>query len=184
MKTIFLENLIENVNTQQSIDDKVKVYVVVTDTKTIASKVISLKTNSSYNHVSLTFDPGLKKMYSFNVYGNGLVEESHDHFSKETIAAVYSLAVSKDIAESMRKRIEEIKEKRMTFNLKGIVGLLFDTPISDKTAMFCSEFVANIFHDCGIQLFHKPLASVKPSDFVRVKKLKFEKRGKLIDIKL
>jgi hypothetical protein len=47
------------------------VYIILSDTGTPASRFISLFTASVYNHVSLSFDPALETLVSYNGGGGG-----------------------------------------------------------------------------------------------------------------
>ena len=61
------------------------VYVVVTQTGTVLSRILKAITHANYNHVSLSVDPTLRTMYSFgrknayNPFFGGFVMES-PHF--------------------------------------------------------------------------------------------------------
>ena len=59
-----------------------EVYVVITQTGTILSRILKLITGDEYNHVSVSVDPRLETMYSFGrknpyyPFWGGYVEES------------------------------------------------------------------------------------------------------------
>jgi len=42
-----------------------KIYIVISQTGTILSKIIKLVTKKEYNHASLSMEGSLEKMYSF-----------------------------------------------------------------------------------------------------------------------
>ena len=62
-----------------------KVYIILTNSGSLLSKVIKFYTKKEYTHVSISLDRGLRKMYSFgrlkayNPFIGGFVHESKNH---------------------------------------------------------------------------------------------------------
>ena len=58
------------------------IYILLTDTGSVLTRVIKRFTNNPYNHVSIAFEEDLNKLYSFgrlqpnNPFFAGFVEES------------------------------------------------------------------------------------------------------------
>ena len=58
------------------------IYVVLSDTGSVLTRLIGFYTKSRYNHCSISFDPEFKSLYSFgrkqprNPFIGGFVEES------------------------------------------------------------------------------------------------------------
>ena len=83
-----------------------KVYIVLTYTGTILSKLVRGYTRKEYAHVSLALDKELKEMYSFGrlnpyiPFIGGFVHESVDHgtFKRfyKTKTKIYSLEVNEE----------------------------------------------------------------------------------------
>ena len=80
-----------------------KIYIVMTQTGTILSRLVKLRTGCEYGHVSIALDENLDKMYSFgrlnpyNPFWGGFVHErinsgTFKRFSK-TRARIYSLEI-------------------------------------------------------------------------------------------
>lgn len=87
-----------------------KIYIVLTYTGTILSKIIKLYTKKEYSHVSIALDQDLKYMYSFgrlnpyNAFIGGFVHEEIDKGTfkrfKNTKSLVYDINVTdSDITE-------------------------------------------------------------------------------------
>ena len=91
-----------------------KIYIILTYTGTILSKIVKVYTRKEYSHVSISLDEDLTKMYSFgrlypyNPFLGGFVHEGLDHGTfkrfKKTKTKIYSL----EIPEEKYDKIEEI----------------------------------------------------------------------------
>lgn len=82
------------------------VYVVITQTGTVLSRILKLFTGAKYNHASVSFDDSMKTMYSFgrrnpyNPFWGGLVRESPEYgtFKRfhETEALIIALPIDEE----------------------------------------------------------------------------------------
>ena len=94
------------------------VYIVVSQTGTVLSRILKLATGAKYNHASVSFDDSLKTMYSFgrlnpyNPFFGGFVREStrYGTFKRfyNTEAVVISLPVDSETYEDFRRDILKI----------------------------------------------------------------------------
>ena len=95
------------------------IYVVITYTGTMLSKIIKMYTKSEFSHVSISMDLELQQMYSFgrlNPYNpiiGGFVHEYIDKGTfkrfKKTKTEVYSMFVTDEQYEKAKKTIEYFK---------------------------------------------------------------------------
>ncbi|MBC1483757.1 hypothetical protein HCJ52_10735 [Listeria sp. FSL L7-1485] len=151
----------------KSLNDK-HLYIVISSTGSPASEVISLFTNKTYNHVSLSFDRDLKTTISYNGGENitmpGLNPEKIISFNKKSDASVmvYQLEISKEKKQLIIDKIKEINEKGSAYNLVGLVTKVSLRP----NIMFCSQFVYNILRFAQLEYFQDSATKIKPTDFV------------------
>ncbi|MDR0449970.1 MAG: hypothetical protein LBH26_01740 [Treponema sp.] len=144
------------------------VYIVLSNTRSPAGKLIGLFTGQQYNHVSLAFDRDLQTLVSYNGgsggFGPGLNRESREELRKfpGSSLAVYRLPVSRAAKQGMIDRIERINAEGSSYNLLGLVLNLSFKP----NIMFCSQFVYSLLGGEGIRLFEEDRGRVKPMDFV------------------
>ena len=118
-----------------------RIYIVLTHTGTILSKVIKEFTKDEFSHVSIALDIELKEMYSFgrlnpyNPFWGGFVHEYIDKgtFKKfyKTRAKVYSLEVTEEQYRSIKSNIDQIKNNKEDYKLsyekiKNILGFNID----------------------------------------------------------
>lgn len=156
-------------------EDLVPIYVLLTDTGSRMANIIKKVTKSSFNHVSLSFDSSLSKLYSFGVGDNNkkmsFAIESKDKSYIERHGNVNSqllvVLINKHDANKMKFKLDEflVKKDKLSYNWAGLIGYIIGKPIEITNKMFCSEFVDNMFKYVGIDLTNRQSGLVSPSDF-------------------
>jgi hypothetical protein len=152
---------------RRSLEDP-HLYIVLSNTKTAASKIIARFTGDPYNHVSLAFDQSLSTLVSYNGGNNaqkpGLNPENPGLLRKNagSVFSVYRLPVSGGHKRRILERIERINVQGSSYNLLGLLSKRSAKP----NIMFCSQFVYATLDEAGIGLFTKDSGKVKPMDFV------------------
>lgn len=165
------------------------IYVLLTDTKTLVSKVSRVITGDPYNHVSLmltdNFDDGI---YTFSL-GNGvngikggfMVEDRAN--LKGSRYSMYKMAVTTEVYDKIKTRISDYVKgiERTSYNHLGLFNAIFKKNIfktEDGQSSICSEFVVEVLKFSGVDLFTKRFSSsVRPYELIKSKLLKFHKRG-------
>jgi hypothetical protein len=150
-----------------------KIYLLLTNTGTILTRLIKFYTKKPYNHASIAFDTDLIEVYSFgrktekNPYIGGFVREDiHSVLFNQANCAIYTLTITNDEFQKMHQYIQEIavKKEHYRYNFIGLFGVLFKKPIKRKNAFFCSQFVASVLKESNVIDFEKDLSLVEPSD--------------------
>lgn len=166
-----------------------KIYIVLTYTGTILSKVIRLYTKAEYCHVSLALDENLSEMYSFgrsnpyNPFNGGFVHESINYGTfkrfKNTKAEVYSLSLTNKQYKKIKSLIRKMNQKRdlYKFNIIGLFGVGFNLKYQKENAFYCAEFVKYLIDKANIKMELPEL--VKPIDFKKVDSLELLYQGML-----
>ncbi len=161
----------------QSLDDPY-VYIIISNTGSAASEMISLFTNKEYNHASISFDYDLETIISYNggekVYPPGLNAEMVEYFNKKSDASimVYKLKTSVDQKKLLIDEIKKINDEGSAYNLLGLLLRYSHKP----NIMFCSQFVYKMLKMADLHYFEKKETNVKPTDFVELdyrRKLEF-----------
>ncbi len=153
------------------------IYILLTDTGTWFTRMIKWFTNAPFNHVSLVFDDQLQEIYSFgrkrprNPLFAGFVRENvytgTYYYFQETRCLLLKYHVTEEELQKIRAVIQDFEndQEKFSYNLIGLLGILFDYPIANKNAYFCSQFVAEVLRRSGIHLWDTPPALVTPNDF-------------------
>lgn len=156
--------------------DKMKgIYIILTYTGTIPSKVIKVFTKDEFSHVSISLDVDLNEMYSFarlrkyNFFVAGFLHEKINEGTfkrfRKTKAKIYHLKVTdeqygiiKDTIQSVNDNKEEYK-----FNILGLCAVSIHKKIKREHYFYCAEFVKYVLEKAGINTNLPDI--VKPEDF-------------------
>lgn len=169
------------------------VYILLTNTGTLFTKMIQTYTRAPYNHASISFNRELSELYSFgrkhpnNPLSGGFVKEDIQKgtFSKypDTTCVIYELKVTEREVEKMKRVLHIFIRSRQKFmyNLLGVIGITLKEPVEFSNSYFCSQFVAEILQRSGIKLWNKLPALVTPDDFRQNERLELIYEGLLRD---
>lgn len=151
------------------------IYIVLTYTGTLLSRIIKTFTGNEFAHVSIALDIELKNMYSFgrlnpyNPFIGGFVHEYIDDGTfkrfKNTVSKVYALPIEDEKYEKLKKIISDIQDHRKdyTFNILGLFAAGIHIRLKYKKSFYCAEFVKYVLDKSRIQTdLPEP---IKPEDF-------------------
>lgn len=155
-----------------------KIYIILTYTGTMLSKIIKLGTRDEFSHVSIALDSGLNKMYSFgrlnpyNPFIGGFVHEYVDSGTfkrfKNTRAKIIELEISdKKYAKikSAIRKIEQNKDK-YKFNVLGLFAVGLHIKLRFKNSFYCAEFVKYVIDSADVGLKLPEL--IRPENFKEI----------------
>ena len=133
------------------------VLLIFTQGKTpIISQGIKLFTGSNYSHASISFDPELKEVYSYNMRGEnfGFVKENLSSF-KDNIISVMAFFAPINIVNKLKDKIKDFENNKTTFDLRIFFNkiLHIDHKVSkDEYHQVCSTFVDTVLKSGNINL--------------------------------
>ena len=165
-----------------------KIYIVLTYTGTILSKIVKVYTRREFSHVSIALDEDLKEMYSFgrinayNPFWAGFVHEDVNKGTfkrfKKTKARVYSLTVKDEQYEKVKEVIRNIQNNKLdyNFNILGLLGVVVNYKIKRERYFYCAEFVKYVLEQSNICYLPD---IVKPEDFKEIDNLNVVYNGQL-----
>ena len=171
------------------------IYIVITQTGTILSRILKRITGADYNHVSLGVSKELDVMYSFGrknpycAFWGGFVVESR-HFGtfkrfKNTEALVLELNVGEKRDEISKFVTEfESNKRKYHYNYLGLIFAYFKIFIKRKNYFYCSEFVRFVLEEFGINGAEKLPDIVQPMHFLNLPDIDTIYKGKLRDYTL
>lgn len=152
-----------------------KIYIVLTHTGTMLSRIIKKYTKDEFSHVSISLDKELKKMYSFgrlnpyNPFYGGFV---HEYINKgtfkrfcKTVTKIYSLEINNEQYEEICKNISKIENTKdnYKFNVVGLFAVGIHKKVQKENRFYCAEFVKYILETAKIET--KLPDIIKPEDF-------------------
>lgn len=151
------------------------IYIVLTYTGTMLSRIIKSFTGNEFAHVSIALDRELKNMYSFgrlnpyNPFIGGFVHEYIDDGTfkrfKNTVSKVYSLSVEDEKYEKLKKVISDIQDHRKdyTFNILGLFAAGIHIRLKYNKSFYCAEFVKYVLDKSRVK--NDLPEPIKPEDF-------------------
>ncbi len=171
-----------------------KIQIVASYTDTIPGRLIKLRTylrygngcsGANYSHISLSINSKLDEMMSFarkeldNPFNAGLIKEDirDGMFAlKQDISkiAVMELSVTQEQYNNLSKVLDcywENKEQ-YGYNFAGLITMLLcGKGANSKDKFFCSQWVATVLQESGINIFNgEDPKDIKPVDFYEVLK--------------
>ena len=176
-------------------EKQTKIYLVLSQTGTMLSRIIRKLTNAEYCHSSLGLIPDLSEMYSFgrrfpkNAFIGTFVKESPHYGTfkrfKETDALVLEVEVGEEKYNEIYSFVMDMwaHRKKYHYNYLGLYLAGLNIARKKKNCFYCSEFVAYVLTECGVvgKDFFKPI--IEPIAFLKVPH-RVIYRGKLRDFRL
>lgn len=166
------------------------IYITVSQTGTTVAKIIKFFTRKPYNHSSIADDLSLADMYSFcrnytpfplpagfnqEIVGQGTLGK----FSYIP-CEIYELPVTKAQKIKFHKLLNHFKQYRdsYSYNILGFWSIPFRLHLERKNKFVCSQFVAYIIKEAGINL-NKPVWMYSPEDLRHLPNARLVYRGEL-----
>lgn len=154
------------------------IYIVLTYSGTMLSKIVKIYTRKEYSHVSIALDEHLDKMFSFGrlnpyfPFWAGFVEESPNfgtfkRFSK-TKTKIYSLEVNEAQYEKIQQIIQMFLKDRNQyhFNIIGLLAVALHLRVKREKSFYCAEFVKYVLDYSNLNISLPEI--IKPNDFENI----------------
>lgn len=174
-------------------EKKKHIYIVVSATDSIVSKIIRKVTGDKYAHSSISLEDDLNEMYSFgrifpsNPFIGGFVKESV-HFGsmkrfKNSEVVVIRLTVSKDKYAEINEYIKNmyVDRKKYHYNYLGLFLAKLGIHRRKANCYYCSEFIKELLDKFDILEKDEFGEVVRPVEFLNMKKGEIIYRGRLCD---
>ncbi len=166
-------------------------YIILTRSETVLSRMVYLLTRDTYTHASLAFDEALDTLYTSSrkngrtLFPAGPCREylhagylgRHPHIP----CAVYELRVSDEIYSCAVQEAALIMDNadEYHFNIIGLLLCRFDIPYHRKRHFFCSQFVGEVLNRSKAVRMPKAISLMRPSDYMSLPGLKCRFTGSI-----
>lgn len=159
------------------------IYILLTRSTTILSRLVHFVTEDDYTHVAIAFDEELKTLYSSSrkngktlfPAGPCVEDLKHGYYSMHDRipCAVYELKVSDEVYEDAKWEVQKIMEKadQYHFNILGLFLCQMNIPCHRRNYFFCSQFVSEVLHRSRALNLPKDTSLMKPSDYMKIPEL-------------
>jgi hypothetical protein len=160
--------------------EKSYLYIVLTRTNTMISRLIQLFKNDEYTHAAISLDKELNYMYSFsrrNSYNPFIgrfkkedINEGLYKFCDTLPGAIIEIEVSREQHEKAKALLEHFisNSSLYKYNYKGLLHSLLNKPASSDYRFLCSEFVYHILKESGIIDFNISRNLVRPQSLLNI----------------
>ncbi len=171
------------------------IYIVVSQTGTILSRIVKTFTHAEYCHASISLDEKLGEMYSFgrvnpyNPFYGGMVRESPNWGTfkrfRKSRAVILQFPVDDARYYVIKRRIEEMytHKDEYGYNYIGLCVAAFNKNHKTPHRFYCSEFVHYIFSEYNVYDTELMPEIVHPIDFLNAFADRAVYKGKISDFR-
>lgn len=168
-----------------------QIYILLSRSTTLLSRVIHHFTGGDYTHVSIGLEGPAGAFYSFGrlipkrPFPGGLVREQvGDGFFlafPHTLCCLYTMVVSEETYQNLKRQIAIMYAKRSEYrySLLGVVACYFHIALSRRRHYFCSQFVAELLEESGAAALPNEPALTRPMDFQTLERLQLVHCGEV-----
>ena len=170
------------------------IYILLTRSGTLLSKLVYAVTGASYTHASMAFDEELNCLYSStrkNGYTMFPAGPSKEYLNKgvfrlrgDAPCALYALDVTDEAYVRARRRAEHMmaRGELYRFNTLGLILCALHIRWQRRRHYFCSQFVSEVLQKSGALDLPKPSTLMHPGDYAELPQLRCLYRGTLADL--
>jgi hypothetical protein len=160
--------------------EKNYIYVVLTRTNTVISKLINLIKNDKYTHAAISLDKELNSMYGFGrkhsfnpffgVFRKEELNKGVYKYHKNLPGAIIEIEVTKDQYENAKNLLNEFinNSDKYKYNYMGLIDGILNKEICYENKFICSEFVYHILKESNIADFKISRNLVRPQNFMNL----------------
>lgn len=135
---------------------KKQLYIVISQTGTLLSRIIRVVTGAEYNHASISVSADLEEMYSFgrrhpyNPFWGGFVIESPHKGTFKRFSDTKVIVIAVEISEKQYIEISNslmrmyLQKENYHYNYLGLFLAAFHIERKKENCYYCSEFVGDI----------------------------------------
>ena len=137
-------------------ESKKQLYIVISQTGTILSRLLKIFTGAKYNHAYISLSRDLQQMYSFgrrhpyNPFWGGFVKESPNTGTFKRFHKTKAVILSVDIDEQKYTELcallqkMHLQRKNYHYNYLGVCLAAFRIAYKKQNCYYCSEFVKDM----------------------------------------
>jgi hypothetical protein len=160
-------------------------YIVLTRTNTMISKVIQFAKKDEFTHAAISLDKDLNHMYSFsrrktyNPFIGNFNKEEIDRGLYKTCNTLPGVIIEVEVSKQQYEKAKELIDHFVNnsnyykYNYKGLIYCLMNKAAYRDDRFLCSEFVYYILHETGIADLKISRNLVRPQNLLNIE-------GKLI----
>ncbi len=156
------------------------IYILLTRSSSVLSRLIYLFTGDDYTHVSIAFDKELHTLYSSGrkngrtvIPAGPCIESIRNGFlskQKNVPCALYKLEVTEEVYLMAKKEAEAIinNADEYHYNILGLILCRLNIAYDRKRNYFCSQMVSEVLEKSNAVKFKKKTSLIRPKDYMQL----------------
>lgn len=158
-----------------------KIYVLMTQYPGYDAKFLSWYSRFPYTHTSVGFEEDMDTFYTF--VSKGFLVESITRYEKpgrpSFPCALYEIKVSEKVYNKLKEIVLTYKDNKADFKYStlGLVLCFLKIPYKREKHYFCSQFVAEVLHNCEAVKLKKKSTLYFPKDISKLSELELVFQG-------
>ncbi|MDD6794016.1 MAG: hypothetical protein PUE01_01170 [Clostridiaceae bacterium] len=159
--------------------ERTHIYLIFSKTGTWLSKSISFTTNSSYTHVALSLDDKFNKLHTFGriqpnkpFTGGFVVEDLFNgvYTRPGCKCLIYKIPIEETQLKLLKYHLMFYTQStsKYKYNFLGLFAVLMGKSWKRADYYFCSQFICELFHKCGIWTSPKAPELTRPTDLLHI----------------
>lgn len=170
------------------------IYILLTRSATVLSRIVHLATKAPYTHVSISFDETLNTLYSSSrkngrtLFPAGPCRESlyggYLGRHPDMPCTLYELEVSDEVYEAAQQAAEAILHNaaHYRFNIVGMIFCQLRIPYDRAGHYFCSQLVGEILVQSRAVELPTATSLMRPMDYTHLPELTCRFSGNLLGL--
>ncbi|MDF2948751.1 MAG: hypothetical protein K0R07_771 [Sedimentibacter sp.] len=158
-----------------------RIFIVLTRTNTMLSKMIGIIKNDEYTHASISLSRNLDCMYSFGrknkfnpfigCFAKENLNEGVFGLQKKINGIVLEIEITPEQYDKAKILLNEfiLNSNSYKYNYFGLICSLLNIEAYRNDRFLCSEFVYYILNECCAANLNKPRNLVRPQDLLNLK---------------
>ena len=167
------------------------IYILLTRSTTICSKVVHMATRSEFTHAAISLDTNFDKLYTFSrrykrllLPAGFVVESAYEGImgdSNEMNCAVYELKIEDEAYDKLVRMLRHMDYHKLKYrySILGLIFIFFNKLCERKGYYFCSQFVHHALTKSGAIEDTTCSSLIKPMYFKELPEAKEIFRGKV-----
>ena len=156
------------------------IYIVLTRTNTVISKLIHTIKHDAYTHAAISLDENFEQMYSFgrrstyNPFIGKFRKEDLDGGVYNLCPALPGVIIEIKVTGRQYKKAKALIEHFTSkgdvykYNYMGILHSFLNKPVNSDNRFLCSEFVYHVLRESEVVELGIPRNLVRPQDLLKI----------------